>query len=495
MKKLLSLLLLLSVSWPSLILNTAAQSKPLAITHVTIIDATGAAAQPDMTVIVSGGNITALGKASQVRVPSGAEVVDATGKFLIPGLQDMHLHLAIIPDQEVSREIIVPTLVAFGITGARDMGGDWERIQQLRQEISAGKIIGPRIISPGPFVDGPQPPSKVVVPVSNEAEARQAVRNLKAQGVDFIKVQAQLSLETWKAVLDEAAKQNISVAGHIPERISAFDVARSKQRSVEHISPVLPGDAGVLMACSSKEAELRAEMLEIERLAGEPNADRQQLGRRQRAVQEQMVSTYDQAKCASLLSLFAKNQVWAVPTQVFGKKFAPLDPNDLPQDEALKLVPLSTRQRWDNRRTQIIKASAPENFAFRRAMFEKSRAVVGEMHRAGVKLMAGTDALDGYVVPGLSLHQELELMVGSGLTPMEALQTATRNPAIFLNRIKTSGTIERGKVADLVILDANPLQNISNTQRIHAVVLGGQLISPAKRQEIIDKIAAFASKH
>src|SRR5436853_1056310 len=247
-------------------------SKPLAITHVTVIDVTAAAPQPDMTVIINGNRIRALGKASKVRIPQGARVIDATGKFLIPGLWDMHIHLTVIPDQEVTRNLIAPLLVAYGITGVRDMGGDWQRLQTLRSEITGGQIIGPRLLTPGPFVDGPQAASRLVLPVSNEEEAHQAVRKLKAQGVDFIKVQAALSLPLWRAVLDEAERLNITVAGHIPERISAFDVARSTQRSIEHISPVLPGDAGVLLACSGKEAELRAEMLEIERLAQQPNA-------------------------------------------------------------------------------------------------------------------------------------------------------------------------------------------------------------------------------
>ncbi|HZS10025.1 MAG TPA: amidohydrolase family protein [Blastocatellia bacterium] len=471
------------------------QPGQIVITHVTVIDATGAPAQPDMTVIITGDRITTIGKSKLVKIPPGAEVVDATGKFLIPGLLDMHIHLTIIPDRVVSREVIVPLLVAFGVTGVRDMGGDWQRIEQLRREIADGTITGPHIIAPGPFVDGPQQANNVTLPVSTEDEARLAVRKLKADGVDFIKVQATLSLPLWRAVIDEAKKLGIPVAGHIPERISAFDVARSTQRSVEHISPVIPGDAGVLLACSGKEAELRNELLEIGRLGQQPNADRRQLRERQGALMTQMVTTYDRKKCTGLLALLAKNQVWAVPTQVFGRKFSPLDSNDHPKDDALRFIPLSTRTRWDQRRTVVIKNSTAGDYAFRRSLFEKSRALVGEMHRAGVKLLAGTDAIDGYVVPGLSLHEELALMVEAGLTPMEALQTATRNPAVFFGRLNSQGTIAKGKIADLVLLDADPLADISNTQKIHAVILGGKLITQAKRQEMLSRVESFASKH
>jgi imidazolonepropionase-like amidohydrolase len=488
---------LLILAWSSCGSSAQAQqadAKPLAITHVTVIDATNAAPQPGMTVIINGNRITALGKSNHVRIPQGAQVIDATGKFLIPGLWDMHIHLTVIADQEVTRNVIAPLLVAYGITGVRDMGGDWQRLQTLRNEIIGGQIIGPRITTPGPFVDGPQAASNIVLPVSDEEEARQAVRRLKAQGVDFIKVQAALTLPLWRAVLDEAQRLNIAVAGHIPERISAFDVARSTQRSIEHISPVLPGDAGVLLACSSKEAELRAEMLEIERLAKQPNADPQALRKRYRALQSQMISTTDEKKCTQLLSLFAKQGTVAVPTMIFGRQFAPLDAGDLPKDEALGCVPHSMRLRWENRRNAVIKNSAPEDFAFRQQMFEKSRALVSLMHRAGIRLLAGTDALDGYVVPGLSLHQELALMVEAGLTPLEALQAATLHAARFLGKDKEFGTIAEGKLADLILLDASPLSDIHNTQKISAVVSNGRLLDRQALNDMLTTVEAAASQ-
>jgi imidazolonepropionase-like amidohydrolase len=471
-----------------------ADSKPLAITHITLIDMNGAAPQPDMTIIVSGNRIAAVGRSKTARIPPGAQVVDATGKFLIPGLWDMHIHLTVIADQEITRHIIAPLLLAYGITGVRDMGGDWQRLQALRGEVSGGQTAGPRIITPGPFVDGPQAASRVVQPVSNEDEARQAVRQLKAQGVDFIKVQAALTPPLWRAVLDEARRLDIAVAGHIPERLSAFEVARSAQRSIEHISPVLPGDAGVLLACSGKEAELRAEMLEIERLAEQPNADPQSLRKRYRALQSEMISTTDEKKCAQLLALFAKQGTVAVPTMIFGRQFAPLAADDLPKDDALNCVPQSMRMRWENRRSAVIKSSTPADFAFRRQMFEKSLALVGMMHRAGIRLLAGTDAIDGYVVPGLSLHQELALLVEAGLTPLEALRAATIHAARFLGKDKELGTVAAGKLADLVVLDASPLSNIHNTQKISAVVSNGRWFDRKALDELLARVQAAASR-
>ena len=487
-------LLFTLVLWPSA--QSASQAKPLFIANVTIIDAAGNPPQHEMTVVITGDRITTLAPSARVKLPANGEVVDGRGKFLIPGLWDSHLHLTLAGKQELTREWMAPMLIAHGVTTVRDMGGDWQRIQDLRQDIAAGRTPGPRIFTPGPFVDGPPSDTDVNTSVVTTAdEARAAVRRLKTQGVDFIKVQAHLSWKTYRAVMDEAAEVSIPVAGHVPEAISAFDVVRAGQRSVEHISPVLPGDAGVMMACSGKEEKLRGEMFALEKLAEDKTADQQQLRQRQRKLQRQMAETRDDKICADLLALFVQNRVRAVPTQVFGKRFAPLAADDLPDDDAMKLVPLSTRTRWDDRRKQIINASAAEDFSFRRLLFDKSRELVGLMHRAGVMLLAGTDAMDDYVLPGTGLHEELELMVEAGLTPLEALQTATRNPAQFVNKLDTLGTIERGKIADLVLLDADPLQQIGNTRKISAVIVGGKLLSQAQRQELLAKIEAFAKQH
>jgi len=251
----------------------------------------------------------------------------------------------------------------------------------------------------------------------------------------------------------------------------------------------------VMLACSGKQEKLRGEMLAQKKLFEDKTVDQQQLRQRQRKLQRQMAESRDDRICADLLALFVQNGVRAVPTQIFGKRFAPLASDDLPDADVMKLVPLSTRTHWDDRRKRVITASAAEDFALRRLLFDKSRELVGLMHRAGVILLAGTDAMDAYVLPGAGLHEELELMVEAGLTPLEALQTATRNPAQFMNKLDTLGTIERGKIADLVLLDADPLQQIGNIRRIAAVIVGGRLVSQTQRRELLAKIEAFARQH
>jgi imidazolonepropionase-like amidohydrolase len=475
--------------------QTGAQPGALVILHITVIDATGQPPQADLGVLIRDGKIERIAKADRLEIPKNAQILDGTGKYLIPGLWDSHVHLTMATDQEGTRELLAPLLVAYGVTTVREMGGDWKRIVELRREIADGKVIGPRIFAPGPFVDGPQPASVNVLSVSNETEARTAVRKLKNDDVDFIKVQSGLSPEAYRAVLDEARKLAVPVAGHIPEAVSAFEVARSGQRSVEHSSPVLPGDAGVMLACTGKENEIRAELASITRLAGEKNADRQRLLARQRALQRTMAETRDQKTCAELFRLFVKGNVRVVPTQIWAKRFAPLDAADLGDQEVLRFAPQTLRTRWITRRKEIINASAEDNYALRRLLFEKSRELVGAMHRSRVTLLAGTDSIDGFTLPGPSLHDELALMVEAGLSPMEALQTATRNPAEFLDRSNRLGRIVKDGVADLVILDANPLQNIANTRKIHAIIIGGKLISQTQRQEMLARLEAFAQQH
>ena len=474
-------------------LTAVAQISPrLAITNVTVIDASGSAPQSAMTVLIENGRITKLVRTNRAKLPANTETIDGRGKFLIPGLWDMHLHLTNQPNQELSRDWSLPLLVAYGVVGVRDMGGDWQRIQQLRNDIASGKTIGPRIIAPGPFIDGP---GFVEKPVNTGDEARRQVRDLKTSGVDFLKVQANLSPESYRAVLAEAKQHGLIVAGHVPEAVSAFEVARAGQRSIEHSSPILPGDGGILLSCSSKEDELRAELLAIKRDSAAPNANRQQLRLRQRTLQTQMLDTYDARKCQGLFALLKQRNVWVVPTQIWAKRLLPLNAEDGIDPRAQALLPQQTSTRFAQRRSEGIKITAPESFALRTRIAEKTRELISAMYRAGVPLLAGTDALDGDVIPGLSLHQELELMVQAGLTPLEALQTATRNAAQYFGTANSRGTIAAGKLADLVLLDADPLANISNTQKIHAVIWQGRLLSAQQRQRLLEQIKRYTDTH
>ena len=218
------------------------QQKALVFTHVTVIDATGAPAKPDMTVVIKGGRIAALGKTANLDVPENANVVDATGKFLIPGLWDMHIH----PLDEKDYLVL---FIANGVTGVRVMWG-WPVHHKWREEISAGELIGPRMVISSPMVDGPPARGRRIV-VSSEDEGRQVVRKVKKQGADLVKVDIFIPRDAYFAIADEAKKQGIPFAGHVPFSVSAAETSDAGQHSIEHCP-------FVLLACSSEgEEELR----------------------------------------------------------------------------------------------------------------------------------------------------------------------------------------------------------------------------------------------
>jgi imidazolonepropionase-like amidohydrolase len=406
--------------------------RPLAITHVTVIDATGAPARPDMTVVIADGRIAALGKTADVRPAKEARVLDATGKFLIPGLWDMHGHLT------YTTENALALLVEHGVTGVRDMGGDLDRIDRWRQEIASGTRLGPHIVRAGPFVDGPKPGLKDRLTVTNAAEARRAVASLKRRGVDFIKVHTGLSRESFFAVADEARKQGLPLAVHLPsglwyrppgDGVGAAEASDAGAKSLEHVEVLLES------ALYRKGATAKSLDRALDELTGEAGA--------------------------ALFARLARNRTWYVPTLVaYYRGF-------------------------------VLWSSNPKETAGSRYIHRKNLDLVQAMHRAGVRILAGSDFSDWALVPGIDLHNELTLLVEAGLTPMEALQAATVEPARFLGTQDSQGTIETGKRADLVLLDADPLEDISHTRKIHSVILGGRLIEvSAWRERLLDPALA-----
>src|SRR5262249_49001710 len=270
-----------------------------------------------------------------------------------------------------------------------------------------------------------------------------------------------------------ARETRIPLAGHVPLAISATDVVKAGQRSIEHISPALVGDAGLLFACSLREADLRRELLSIEhdRASATPEAIRT----REAALRRQLLDTYSAERARTLGALIRSRGSWIVPTLIWSNSFRPLSATDTGDDVPLEYVPAATRTRWRQARERYLKAATAKDFAVNALVARTAATAVGTLHAAGARVLSGTDTFDYYVLPGVSLHQELGLLVGAGLTPMEALQTATRNAAEYRGTLVKEGTIELRKRADLMLLDANPLVDIHNTTKIRAVAIGGRV--------------------
>jgi hypothetical protein len=404
-----------------------------------------------------------------VQIPKGAKIVDAAGKFLIPGLWDMHVHTIFgdwIPKDE---KIILPLFVANGVTGVRDMGSDLGAVKEWRSQIAAGKLLGPRMIVAGPMLDGPTPRFPSSAPVSDAASGHKAVDDLKKAGVDFIKIQSLVPREGYFAAASEANKLGITFVGHVPDAVRASEASNAGQKSIEHFT-------GVFEGCSTLEDQL---------LKGPKT-----LG--------QNVATFNPERAKTLIALFAKNQTWQVPTLAWERGQWLVDDIDLSHDPLIKYAPVAWKDRtWPMFKQSILETMDTDPLPVRKHFFQMELEMTLAMFRAGVPFMAGTDTTAGiHIFPGFSLHQELALFVEAGLTPMQALQTATLNPAKFLGITADMGTVEKGKIADLVLLDANPLEDINNTRKIQAVVLAGRYFSRAQLDEMLHgvEVAAAAAK-
>jgi imidazolonepropionase-like amidohydrolase len=457
----------------------------LAITHVTLIDVTGAAAKPDMTVFIADEKIAAIGPSKSIFVPSGTKTLDAAGKFLIPGLVDMHVHLTGAGEPTGSREFILPLLLANGITTVRDMGGDLNSLVALRREIESGLLQAPRIFFAGPYLDGSPPFFQPSLVVTNSAEAAADVHSLTSRGADFIKVQSNLSRDAYFAIAKVCRSEQITFVGHVPDRVTAAEASDAGQKSIEHLT-------GVLRACSSDEPLLIRKQF----AAGPKKGTTGQSRDRELAWQRQLLDSYSDQQAAALIEKFLHNKTWQVPTLILLRNDAyPTPETDPTHDPRRKYIPLQVLANWEKGTKDRDKGATPEEFALRAGLIQASLRIVGKMNAAGVLIMAGTDTTAPFVFPGSSLHEELGLLVRAGLTPMQALQAATKLPAEFLGRLQTQGTIELGKSADLVLLDANPLDDIQNTQKIRTVILRGKLLDRNSLDGLLTKEENFAKTH
>jgi amidohydrolase family protein len=461
MGKIIAFLLLL----PTLLLagwKTDSQQKALFLTHVTIIDITGGAPKPDMTVVITGDHIADIGEASKVSVPQGGKVIDAGGKFLIPGLWDMHVHW-------YSRDTLT-LFTANGVTGIRQMFGNSDLLR-WRDEVTKGSLQGPRMAVASPIIDGPQPVWPNSISVSDEAEGRKAVTKVKKWGADFVKVYSLLPREAYFGIADEARKQGIPFEGHVPFTVSAAEASDAGQKSIEHMT-------GVVLACSDKEEELRSELVQVNSPAARARADARAL------------ETFSAKKEAELFARFIKNGTWQCPTMTVRRSNAYQDDPNFRNDERLKFIPRQNLERWGMRMGN----RGGGSYAAAKRQFQKEAEVIGDMRRAGVPLLAGTDTGNPFCFPGFSLHDELALLVKAGLTPAESLRAATLNPAKFFGLDQTLGTVEKGKLADLVLLEANPLEDIRNTQKIDAVIMNGRFYDRKALDKMLSQAQTLANQ-
>ena len=426
----------------------------LALTNATVIDTTGRHPSERATVVMTGDRISEIGEPDKVPIPSGAQTVDGTGKYLLPGLWDMHMHLSHVSDSAL------PLLIANGVTGICDMGGDLDQIDRWREEITKGTRAGPRIIRAGPIVDGPRKEEGLHrLTVNDAAEARQAVESLKKRSVDFIKVYHFLSRDSYFALAEEAKKQRVPFAGHIPNGVSPREASDAGQQRLEHTAVLLQAFIALEKKEGRTQKQLTAEA--FEKLAGEQGT--------------------------ALFQAMVKNGTWHTPTLVVAQSFLLRTEMAAKPDDRRKYIAAITKEHWEKNNPVPQNLSA-EDMAERKKALEKMLQIVGAMRRAGISILAGTDPPTRDVFPGFSVHDELGLLVKAGLTPLEAIQAATLNAVKCLGLSDSYGTIEKGKVADLVLLEADPLESIANTQKIAGMVVAGKYFGRPALDEMLHKV-------
>ncbi|MFN8571006.1 MAG: amidohydrolase family protein [Gemmatimonadaceae bacterium] len=448
--------------------------RPVAITHVNVVDVSAGRVVADRTVVLQGNRIQSVQPAASAKYADGARVIDGQGKFLIPGLWDMHVH-ATTPGLD---RLFLPLLVVQGVTGVREMFSHVEWMDSSRALVQRGDIMGPRVIGSGHILDGKPAIWPGSVGVGSADEARRAVDSLLDKGAAFIKVYSRLTRDEFFAVADEAKKRHAAFAGHVPSLVGAGEASDAGMLTIEHLQQIA-------QACSSREDELLAQYTAA--VASPKGWD--SAGVVGRAQATTLVDTYSAPRCTALAKRFMKNGTWMVPTLAVLHSVAYLDDTTLAQDPRLKYVPKMFAGMWNPKNDFRFRMLTPADWAARKRVYERQLEIAKLLHATGVRFLPGTDLSNPYIYPGFSLHDELASFVGIGFTPAEALRSATLEPARFFHATDSLGTVAPGKIADLVLLEANPLLDIRNTTRIHTVIANGRVVSPEDREAVLSKAA------
>lgn len=430
--------------------KTKVSPRPLVIKNATIIDGTGAAPRSGMAVLIRKNRIAEVAPAKDFVPPKGARIIDAEDGYVIPGLWDMHIHL------KNSTATALPVFIATGVTSVRDMVGEYERLAELRRKVETGEIIGPRIKLSGPSLESPESLARsqksgkkenferTRIVVATPADAAPAVKKLKDMGVDFIKIRTWASPEVYFAIARAAREAGIQLVGHGPG-FDPVEVAEAGQTGFEHGFFPYP------------------------------------------------LSKYSAAEQSEIIEAFVRNKIVIVPTFIaWNERLVPLErARAIVADRANKLDPRrqyaapSLVAYWGKQ----LEPREPLNETGLKAWTNALETMAGDvrtLYQQGVPVMPGTDLATPLVYPGFSLHDELEMFVEKlGMTPLQALESATRVPAEFMGMKECLGTIEPGKIADLVLLEADPLTDITNTRKIAGVIAGGRYFDKKRLRRIL----------
>lgn len=434
----------------------------VAITHATVVDPDAAQPRRDQTILLRGARIEAVGPSATTSVPRGARVVDATGKFVIPGMWDMHVHA----DAPGARALL-PLFVAHGVTGVRDMNGHLDTLRRFQRDVAAGTLVGPRMVVSGPYLVGRPLPPAFGMPhhvVTDSASAVAGVAAVAASGADFIKVHNWIPAAAHRVIAAEARRRGLVFAGHVAAPTTVLQAAEAGQRSQEHLY-------GFANACDAADSATVA--------AGLP-------------IQQFVMGACTSASQAGVYAALARQRTWVTPTLIVQEMLASMRPTIVAGDSTAQLYPDALMRRVAME-MELPPIPPPTAVAAGAVLFRKRLEVVRGLHAAGVPLLGGTDAPLAAGGPGKSLAGELRYLVAAGLSPREALRTVTTEPARYL-AADSLGRVAPRAVADLVVLDADPLADIGNVGRVHLVVANGRVYDRAAREAMVAAARAAARK-
>lgn len=448
----------------------------LLIRHASVVDIAAGRALPERAVAIAGNSIRAVGPDRVLaRRFTAQRTINATGKFVMPGLWDMHVHFGGGPALIEENKALLPLYVAYGVTTVRDAAADLSTsVLEWRDEVASGRLLGPTIFTSGPKLEGYKPIWKGTIEVGTPAEVNAAFDRLQAMKVDFVKITDNtLKPDIFLYAIREAKHRGMKTSAHTPYALTIDQAVDAGLSSIEHIDYLIK-------AGSPKEAEIGAAYVAGKLTYGQAS--------------DAFVDNFDPAYARTVYRKLAARGVYVTPTLNMGRILAYLDREDHSKDPALAFIGPGLRQTYQWRIDRAAKAT-PAQIAARHEEYELSARVLPMLAQAGIPILAGTDAgyLNSFNYPGEGLHEELERYVEAGLTPREALASATITGPVFLGHSDCYGAIAKGKMADILILDANPLRDMQAARSIRGVVLRGRWLDRAALDAFLAQAKAKAS--
>lgn len=459
-------------------------SGDILIKNINIINVETSKVDSSQNIIITADRITHIESKHKLFDYKATTTIDGSNKYIIPGLWDMHAHP---DDPEVwrmspeadKRDLLMPLFVINGVTGIRDMAGEISVVKAWRKKQEEGSLLVPKIFAGGPLLDGPNPMWDGSVGIDSPEKVNHVVDSLINEGIDFLKVYSLLPRDTYLALSQYANEIDFPFVGHVPFTVPPSEAAITGMKSQEHLLEILK-------ECADTPSE--------EFIANIRNMDNGI--DRSNAINTFRIATFNETKADSLYALFVEKNIWHCPTLSMWYKNAWYEEELIKDRELLSYLPKYLQKYWTPKVNDHL--TNRDNLDFiktKKKLYNLYLKMVKRMHEKGVLLLAGTDTgANPLCFPGVGVHNELKAFLEAGLTPMEALQTATINPAIFFEIYSDYGSVEIGKVADLVILDKNPIENIDNIRSINAVVQNGVLIDSDEIQKIKEEIKQKHSK-